>query len=574
MLHVLKRVLPQENESRINTGLMNREYEKNLEEYVIECFKSIEMVLDNIKMIDWTFTTDVNEIDMTNYERARKLNSKPGTKTSVPTKIAFIKKSRVGELRMNFIVYLSPVEKQELLKDEKVVNKYTKSGIIDSDYNLHFSVNLLVPIADETGRYLLDGVKFSRLYQLTEASTYITPSTTVLKSVTPLMVKRGRYTSTAMSGDVYTLNTFKVLMFKSFMNIMYIYLATMGWKQTMIYFRISDIIEFEFFEDELEAHPKYEYFKINEGLAIRVPKSMITNKYVQGMLGTILDAVGNNRYTYEQIMDNKTWIRKIGITKKKVNDEVMLELGQRFLILFLRMYGVTVRNVLRLENHNKKSIYAAIRWMVQNYDQLRDKDNLDFMNKRLRDNEQIAVLLNELISSRIKTLISTDANIAEKIINKYRRFFKYYGKEIISQMHSSGLIRSDDSVNDMDMFQKLKFTRKGPNSLGNKNSRNISSEQRAINPSEIGIDSLFTCSASDPGLTNYINPLCETDGLFFKGNNPEPENFYYEFIDEITSVMNGNTPLSKNETFVVVDPVKFCNLFDGFDDGIWEEEES
>ena len=150
----------------------------------------------------------------------------------------------------------------------------------------------------------------------------------------------------------------------------------------------------------------------------------------------------------------------------------------------------------------------------------------------------------------------------------------YYGKEIISQMHSSGLIRSDDSVNDMDMFQKLKFTRKGPNSLGNKNSRNISSEQRAINPSEIGIDSLFTCSASDPGLTNYINPLCETDGLFFKGNNPEPENFYYEFIDEITSVMNGNTPLSKNETFVVVDPVKFCNLFDGFDDGIWEEEES
>ena len=137
MLHVLKRVLPQENESRINTGLMNREYEKNLEEYVIECFKSIEMVIDNIKMTDWSFTTDVNEIDMTNYERSRKLNSKPGVKTNIPTKIAFIKKSRVGELRMNFIVYLSPDEKKELLNDEKVVNKYTKSGIIDSDYNLH-----------------------------------------------------------------------------------------------------------------------------------------------------------------------------------------------------------------------------------------------------------------------------------------------------------------------------------------------------------------------------------------------------------------------------------------------------
>ena len=574
MLHVLKKVFPQENESRINTGLMNREYEKNLEEYIIELFQSIEMVLDNIKMVNWSFTTDVNEIDMTNYERSRKLN-KTGTKTTTDTKIAFIKKSRVGELSMDFIVYLSDAEKSILKEDPKVVAKYTKAGIIDSEYNLHFNVNLLVPIVDETGRYLLDGVKFSRLYQLTEASTYITPSTTVLKSVTPLMVKRGRYTSTAMSGDVYTLNTFKVLMFKSFMNIMFIYLATMGWKQTMIYFRISDIIELVFFDDEEpKFNPKYEYFKINEGLAIRVPKGLLTNKYVQGMLGTILDAVGNNRYTYEQIMNNETWIKKIGITKKKVNDEVMLELGQRFLILFNRMYGVTVRNVLRLSNHNKKNIYAVIRWMVQNYDALRDKDNLDFMNKRLRDNEQIAALLNELVSSRIKTLISTDANIAEKIINKYKRFFKYYGKEIISQMHSSGLIRSDDSVNDMDMFQKLKFTRKGPNSLGNKNSRNISSEQRAINPSEIGIDSLFTCSASDPGLTNYINPLCETDGLFFKGSNPEPEDFYYDFIKEVSAVMNENKSIGTHETYVVIDPAKFCNLFDGFDDGNWEEEES
>ena len=46
MLHVIKKVFPNENESRINTGLMNREYEKELQHYVVQSFKSIEAVLD------------------------------------------------------------------------------------------------------------------------------------------------------------------------------------------------------------------------------------------------------------------------------------------------------------------------------------------------------------------------------------------------------------------------------------------------------------------------------------------------------------------------------------------------
>lgn len=568
MIHVLKHIFRQKNESRINTGLMNRDYEKPLEDYVIECFKSIEMVLDNIKLVNYSFTTDVNDIDMTSYEHSRK------SERAKIYKIAFIKKSRVGELSMRFIVYLPNETKDLLKKDEKLVNKYTKSGVIDLDYNLNFTVKLLVPIVDDTGRYLLDGVKFTRLYQLTEASTYITPATTVLKSIMPVMIKRGKYTTESITGVDYTFNTFKVLMFKSFMNVFYFYLATMGWEKTLRFFRVSNYFSFEYYdEDSPIHHPKYEYFKINEGLALKVPKAALTNKYIQGILGTILDAFRNN-YTYEQIMDKKTWIKRIGTTKKKVNDEVMLELGQRFLILFNRMYDVTIRDVLRLSNHNKKNIYAIIRWMIQNYDEIRNKDNLDFMNKRLRDNEQISSLLNEVISARIKTLISTETNIPEKIIGKYKRFFNYRGRELISKMHSSGLIRNEDSVNDMDMFTKLKFTRKGPNSLGNKNNRNVSSEQRAIHPSEIGIDSLCTCSASEPGLTNFINPLCETDGLYFKNSNPEPENFYYEFITDMSKIADDEeSKPSPNESYIVVDAAKYCNLFDGFDDDNWDEED-
>lgn len=569
MLHVIKDIYKNPNEARINTGLMNRDYEKNLEDYVIDCFKSIELVLDNIKMTDYTFTIDVDEIDMSDYERSRRSANKNKRKPQEQEKIAFIKKSMVGELSMNFLVTLTEKEKALIRADEKLCKKRAEN--IDEDFNLRFNVKLLVPIVDDRGRYLINGVLFNRLYQLTEASTYITPATVVLKSIMPIMVKRGKYTAEALDGTTYVLHSYKVLMFKSFMNVLYFYLATKGWEQTLQFLYLSEYLSLEFFdEEEPKFDPRFTYFKINAGLAIKVDKRFLVNKYIQSMIGTILDAVGNNRYTYDQIMDKNTWIKRIGTTRKKVNDEVMLELGNRYLLLFNRMYDLTIKDALQLTNHNKKDIYAIIRWIIQNYDDLRAKDNLDYMNKRLRGNEQYGSLLNEHVSGKIKKLISVVSDTGEKIINKYKNFFCYYGRELISRMHSSGLIRNEDIVNDMDMFARLRFTRKGPNALGNKNSRNVSSSQRAIHPSEIGIDSLCTCSASDPGLTNYINPLCETDGLLFKGRNAEPESFYYDFINEMRR-LEGKPTLSDNSSFVIMDPAKLCDLFDGFDDDIWEE---
>ena len=40
-------------------------------------------------------------------------------------------------------------------------------------------------------------------------------------------------------------------------------------------------------------------------------------------------------------------------------------------------------------------------------------------------------------------------------------------------MHTSGILRFDESVNDMSFFSRFKFTNKGPHSLGGKNSNNI-----------------------------------------------------------------------------------------------------
>ena len=122
-------------------------------------------------------------------------------------------------------------------------------------------------------------------------------------------------------------------------------------------------------------------------------------------------------------------------------------------------------------------------------------------------------------------------------------------------------MKYDDLVNDMNFFQKFKVTMKGPNSLGNKNSRNIAARQRALHPSHIGILGLDTCSASDPGITNYINPLCKTDGLFFKDAPPEPEDAVYNMMVDLGVIV------PDEDSCIKIDPVKFNNALE-FNDNI------
>ena len=132
------------------------------------------------------------------------------------------------------------------------------------------------------------------------------------------------------------------------------------------------------------------------------------------------------------------------------------------------------------------------------------------MNKRLRCNEYVASFLNDIISERIKRFVNAaTASTIDKQIAKYNQFFAYRGNEVISKLHSSGLMRYDDMVNDMDLFQKMKVTSKGPNSAGNKsNSKKLMRKEGipGIEGSEGSINNLKEAINNN---TIAITKLCE-----------------------------------------------------------------
>ena len=154
----------------------------------------------------------------------------------------------------------------------------------------------------------------------------------------------------------------------------------------------------------------------------------------------------------------------------------------------------TTKKILKLDDINKKDIYHILRWMMQNYNELRKKDNLSLENKRLRCNEYIAALLTQEFSNRLNRLITLGS---KAVLQNYMDLFKFSGEILIQKMHSSGILRFDDTINDMDFFSKFKYTTKGPNSLGGKNSNNVSIRYRGIHPSFLGNIDLLVCGNSD-----------------------------------------------------------------------------
>ena len=530
MLHHIKDHYRNPNLCNINTGLMNREYERDLVYYVVDCFKSISGVLSEIQLVNWEFIIDVDKVDQSQYEISRS--------SAEQHKYVCIEETRAGELILDFRVYL----------DDGDVLKIRKK--------------LLIPLPDDDGRLLINGKKYVMQYQLADSSTYTTSSNLVLRSLMPNKIRRGVVEIEDIEGNKYKFHQFEIYtVYSKFHNIMQFYFATMGWDNTLEFFSVGKLIELVTIDD---GDPRYTYFKISNGVTIKVLTVSLQNSYVQGIVGSIC-ALITRKMSIADIRNRDYWICRIGALKNNSKKDTHYELGTRFLILFNRLLDETFKGILRLEDCNKRDIYHIIRWMVQNYDELRSKDNLNIINKRLRSNECIGAQLNVTISNKIKSFVNTAVATKQKLIDKYHKFFSFKGNEIITNMHATGLVRRDDSVNDDDMFQKLNVTTKGSNSLGNSKSRNISSIYRALQTSHVGRLDLNFCSASSPGLTNYITPLCKTDGLYFKGAPPEPEQFAYNFQKELDFFTDGKgveEPNEEDPAFVIIDPVKYQKVLD------------
>ena len=385
-----------EFERDLNIPLMRKEADRPLVEYVLDSWKSLQIV-EGIKFIDYTYTEKESEIDINRYiykrEKGKKRNEKYDYK--------MIDDNRVGLLTVR--MEISSVEKDFKTGEVKKVVKPIKKS-------------MLIPLQDEEGRFYIKGKHYHLIHQMVEKSTYTSANSVILKSLMPFAIRRQTIKIEDMKENEYILPVYTIDLFHKDIPVMLIY-ASRGLNFALQYaLEAYPYVAVDFVTKWNEEDKKHLYFQISTKLFLKVNKKLFDEfPYVQSVVGGIL-FISSNRLTIEKIDDPKIWIKKLS------NNNI--EKGYNLLDSLKRLLDETTKKILRVDISNKLDVLSVIRWMTQEFNELRMKDNMDLKNKRLRCNEYIASLLTQEFSIKLNRILSMGSKAT---IDNYREMFRFPG---------------------------------------------------------------------------------------------------------------------------------------------------
>lgn len=503
-------------ERDLNIPIMNKAYDQPLVDYVMDAFRSLEVV-PSIKVVGYDYTEKESEIDINKYifkrEKKRRKNERYDYK--------YINDTRCGKLTIFVEITLTETDED----GKKFIHKYPIKKVI------------LIPLKDDkTGEFYIKGKPYYMIYQIVEKSTYTSRDSVVLKSLMPIAVRRGvieedesitnTLTNEALKalgkecvdtvGKEYVLPVYYVLVLRKEVPAILFYMSK-GINYCLNFLGLNNVITFKRKIDENDAYKDYIYFHISNKCYLRVVRDLFDKyTYIQSVVGGILH-VTTNRTTIESLNEPKIWI-------KKISNPNNYEKGKDILKFFNRLCDETTKKILKTHTYHKRNIYTILRWIMMEFNELRMKDNLDLNTKRLRDeNEYIASLLTKELSRRLNRILSLGDKAS---IDNYKELFKFPGDLIVQRINSSGILRFNDSVNDMSFFSKFKYTNKGPHALGSKNTNNIGIRYRGIHPSFLGNIDILVCGNSDPGTSGMLSPYNKMKSFYFDDSDEQDDNLY------------------------------------------------
>ena len=415
-------------EKELNIPLMRKEADRPLIEYVMDCWKSLEVV-KNIKILKFEYSDDESGIDINNHIMKRDKKRKKNERNQYK----FISDDRCAQLTVWIQITANELNPDTNLSELRTIVLKKK---------------MLIPVQDEDGYFHIKGKKYHVIYQIAEKSIYTVSNSVTLKSLMPISVKRSSITKTDINEIEYTLPVYNITVFKKDMPVLLFY-ASRGLESALSYLGVDRAIQFK--EEIDESDDSNIYFRLSKSMFLEVNKELFDKYiYIQGVTGMVL-AISTNRLNREILNDPEYWI-------KHLSNNNTYEKGKDVLLFFNRMLDLTTKKILKIEEYHKKDIYSLLRWMIMNYNELRLKDNMDLNNKRLRANEYIGSELTKEFSKRLHRVLSLGNRAT---MQNYKDMFKFPGNILIQKMHSSGILRYDENINDMNFFSRFKFTNKG-----------------------------------------------------------------------------------------------------------------
>lgn len=155
------------------------------------------------------------------------------------------------------------------------------------------------------------------------------------------------------------------------------------------------------------------------------------------------------------------------------------------------------------------------------------------INKRLRCREYIGSFVTAEVSKRINRIVALGDKATVKDMLKA---FRFPEDLFITRLYSSEVLRYAENDSDMDFPMKMKYTCKGPNSIGAKSDRRIPIRQRTLHPSMLSFLDIAETSSSHPGMSGSLSPYNDMKSLYF--DNSLYENEMHFKISKILDELN------------------------------------
>ena len=416
----------------------------------------------------------------------------------------------------------------ELITDENKFRKQETVSITDNRLNLvifNFTINyngntsnvsmpLFIPKWINHYYFILNGNKYFPIYQHVEISTYNTKNSVILKSLlmSIILQMKSNVKVTDIDDNSYTGRVYMVNLFNHKNNFLYYYFANMGFEETIKFFGYEKNIRIvsEKNLDKVDTNKRI-LFSINKAYYVSVSRNKFNNDITfKNFVVCVLDMF-NKKFTIDRINDKDFWVVKLGsiYTKNTNNQKTKAE---TVILSFKRILDERTKKNLLISEEDKQDIFHLLKWMMNNFDSLMRKDNLSLLNKRLRLCEYIIFpFVSKMSTSTYRILNSKTINM-----NKLKSILKPNPMVIITELQKSKLLRFNNATNDMDLFNcSLRFSNRGPQSLGEGSRKTVSIYYRGIHISHIGRLSLNSISNSDPGMTGCLSPFVKTNHFYY-----------------------------------------------------------
>lgn len=484
--------------------------DKPLYQYVIKALKSLEIIqlmrLNPIKdapIDSYPFLIVENFKWNPHPDPAELQTRRRETGTKIQTK-------SIANIRVGLLEF-------DIIWGARDKNKFLEKHI---DHNV-----LMIPIADNHGRYLLDNELYTE-YQLVDKFLYPSGANSVtLKSLLPIVVRRSTHDLISMDGYVLTCTkVMDVMIFKTYESIITCFMHITS---PLSFLGVFPLVQYADHVDERDK-TDFEYYQPIDNVDIYIKayrKALDKFEYVRSIVYMLNEVIAEYKpSSLDEVRDPSWWVYQLSYYP---SNEIEHR-GACNVMHVARMLDTISAWTLPIPENDKRNMVSLLRYVLQT--EFTDVDIYSFENKRIRLNEVISTIVTAKVSENLKKLFRFGILAKTKDAESSMKFSPNL---IISKIHSTGTIHTTDSVNDMDFPQTLKVTRKGPNALGRTDQHKVGFGHKQINPSQIGVVDLYE-SAKDVGQSFMLSPYADLTILQEYDRNKYPNIKYdlFKFIQE------------------------------------------